>query len=92
MQFYDARAGLFSDGSTGVVGGMQDNGTATDSNTGSQMVEPAGGDGFDVIMDPSNANDWVGEYTDGTMYATTDGGHTYSYFVSPTRTARQGRI
>ena len=83
-QFYDARAGKFSDGSTGVVGGLQDNGTAIDSTTGSQMAEPAGGDGFDVIMDPANANNWVGEYTDGTMYATTDGGHTFSYFVSPT--------
>jgi hypothetical protein len=63
---------------------MQDNGTGTDANTASQMVEPAGGDGFDVIMDPANANNWVGEYTDGTMYSTMDGGHTYNYFVSPT--------
>jgi hypothetical protein len=84
LQFYDARAGVFSDGSTGTVGGLQDNGTMTDSNTSSQAVEPAGGDGFDVIMDPSNASNWVGEYTDGTMYATMDGGHTYSYFISPT--------
>jgi hypothetical protein len=84
LQFYDARAGLFSDGSTGIVGGMQDNGTMTDSNTSSQAVEPAGGDGFDVIMDPANANNWVGEYTDGAEYSTMDGGHTYNYYVSPT--------
>jgi hypothetical protein len=84
LQFYDARAGVFSDGSTGIVGGMQDNGTMTDSNATSQAVEPAGGDGFDVIMDPNNANNWAGEYTDGTMYSTMDGGHTFSYFVSPT--------
>jgi len=84
LQFYDARAGQFSDGSTGIVGGMQDNGTMTDSTASSQSVEPAGGDGFDVIMNPVNANAWVGEYTDGTMYATTDGGHTYSYYISPT--------
>ena len=83
-QFYDARAGQFSDGSTGIVGGLQDNGTAIDSTTSSQIVEPAGGDGFYVIMDPNNANNWVGEYTDGTEYSTTDGGHTYSYYVSPT--------
>ena len=84
LQFYDARAGVFSDGSTGIVGGMQDNGTMVDAATSSQSAEPAGGDGFDVIMNPSNANEWVGEYTDGTEYATTDGGHTFSYYVSPT--------
>jgi len=83
-QFYDARAGLFSDGSTGTVGGLQDNGTMVDSTTSSQSAEPAGGDGFDVIMNQANADEWVGEYTDGTMYATTDGGHTFSYYVSPT--------
>jgi hypothetical protein len=83
-QFYDARAGLFSDGSTGIVGGLQDNGTAVDATTSSQMAEPAGGDGFYVIMDPNNANNWVGEYTYGAEYSTTDGGHTYNYYVSPT--------
>ncbi len=84
LQFYDARAGKFSNGSTGIVGGMQDNGTMVDSTTSSQSAEPAGGDGFDVIMNPANANQWVGEYVDGTMYATNDGGHTYSYYISPT--------
>jgi hypothetical protein len=83
-QFYDARAGQFSDGSTGIVGGLQDNGTAVDSTTSSQIAEPAGGDGFYVIMDPNNANNWVGEYTDGTSYSTTDGGHTFNSDVSPT--------
>ena len=48
------------------------------------MAEPAGGDGFDVIVDPQNANNMVGEYTDGTMYSTTDGGHSFNDFVSPT--------
>lgn len=48
------------------------------------MIEPAGGDGFDMIVDPQNANNMVGEYTDGTMYSSTDGGHSYSYYVSPT--------
>jgi hypothetical protein len=84
LQFYDARAGQLSDGSTGIVGGMQDNGTMVDSTASAQSDEPAGGDGFDVIMNPANANEWVGEYTDGTEYATTDGGHTFSYYVSPT--------
>jgi hypothetical protein len=48
------------------------------------MVEPAGGDGFDVIVDPKNANNMAGEYTDGTMYSSTDGGHSFADFVSPT--------
>ena len=46
-----------------------------------QSAEAAGGDGFDVIVDPANANNWVGEYTDGTLYSTTDGGHSFSDFV-----------
>jgi hypothetical protein len=83
-QFYDARAGHFSDGSTGIVGGLQDNGTAVDSTVSSQIDEPAGGDGFYVIMDQKNANNWVGEYTDGSEYSTTDGGHTFNDYVSPT--------
>ena len=49
-----------------------------------QSAEAAGGDGFDVIVDPANANNWVGEYTDGTLYSTTDGGHSFSDFVSLT--------
>src|SRR3984957_8163246 len=89
MQFYDARAGsLPGGGRTAAVGGMQDNGTAVVSNLTSQMSEAAGGDGFDVIVDPANANNWVGEYTDGTMYSTTDGGHSFSDPVSPTCAAQ----
>jgi hypothetical protein len=52
------------------------------------MSEAAGGDGFDVIVDPHNANNWVGEYTDGTMYSTTDGGHSFFDPVSPTCAAQ----
>jgi hypothetical protein len=84
MQFYDARAGLLPGGGTQAVGGMQDNGTAVVSTLSSQMSEAAGGDGFDVVVDPADANNWVGEYTDGTMYSTTDGGHTFFDPVSPT--------
>jgi sugar lactone lactonase YvrE len=84
LQFYDARAGKLADGSTQTVGGLQDNGTMVDDNAFSQAVEPAGGDGFYVIVDPANANNWVGEYVDGTEYSTTDGGHTFNSFLSPT--------
>ncbi|HYS31963.1 MAG TPA: hypothetical protein VEM58_06850 [Streptosporangiaceae bacterium] len=83
-QYYDARAGSLSGGGTAVWGGLQDNGSSFLGSGASQMVEPAGGDGFDVIVDPANANNVVGEYVDGTMYSSKDGGHSYNYFVSPT--------
>ena len=87
-QFYDARAGNLPGGGTQAVGGLQDNGSAVASDQVSQESEAAGGDGFDVIVDPANANNWVGEYTDGTMYSTTDGGHSFSDPVSPTCVAQ----
>jgi sugar lactone lactonase YvrE len=87
-QYYDARAGQLPGGGTAVWGGLQDNGSSLVSTGSSQMVEPAGGDGFDVIVDPQNANNLVGEYTDGTMYSTTDGGHSFADFVSPTCAAQ----
>jgi hypothetical protein len=83
-QYYDARAGSLPGGGTQVIGGLQDNGTSVVSDQTSQMSEAAGGDGFDVIVDPQNANNMVGEYTDGTMYSSTDGGHTFFDTVSPT--------
>lgn len=83
-QYYDARAGSLPGGQTGVWGGLQDNGTSVLLSGASQMAEPAGGDGFYVVVDPNNANNAVGEYTDGTMYSTTDGGHSFNPYVSPT--------
>jgi hypothetical protein len=83
LQYYDARAG--KNGQTiSVWGGMQDNGSSFLTAGSSQMVEPAGGDGFDVIVDPTNANKIVGEYVDGAMYSSTDGGHSFNSTVSPT--------
>ncbi len=84
MQYYDARAGLLPGGGVQVTGGMQDNGTSVVSNLTSQMSEAAGGDGFDVVVDPQNGNNMVGEYTDGTMYSSTDGGHSFADYISPT--------
>jgi sugar lactone lactonase YvrE len=77
-QYYDARAGRLGGHGLGVWGGLQDNGTSVLTSGSSQMAEPAGGDGFDVIVDPDNANRMVGEYTDGTLYASTDGGHAFN--------------
>src|SRR5262249_1190684 len=87
LQYYDARAGQLG-GGTAVWGGLQDNGSSFLATGSSQMVEPAGGDGFSVIVDPANANRLVGEYVDGTMYTTTDGGHSFSDFISPTCVAQ----
>ncbi len=78
-QYYDARAGRLAGNGLGVWGGLQDNGTSVLTGGASQMAEPAGGDGFDVIVDPANANRMVGEYTEGTHYASTDGGHTFNH-------------
>ncbi len=83
-QYYDARAGMLGRHGTGVWGGLQDNGTSFVGTGSSRMVEPAGGDGFDVIVDPHNAGIMVGEYVGGTMYSSTDGGHSFAHYVSPT--------
>jgi hypothetical protein len=89
FQYYDARAGSTSAG-TLVFGGLQDNGSAALTSGTSQMNEAAGGDGFDVVVDPANGNDVVGEYTDGTMYDSTNGGHTFSDVnISPTCVSQQ---
>jgi len=76
-QYYDARAGRLGGHGTGVWGGLQDNGTSLIAPGLTQMVEPASGDGFDVIVDPSNARNMVGEYVDGTTYESTDGGVSF---------------
>jgi sugar lactone lactonase YvrE len=83
LQYYDARAGQLG-GGTAVWGGLQDNGSAILTPGASQMAEPAGGDGFDVIVDPNNANNIVGEYTYGATYSSTDGGHSFADFLTPT--------
>jgi sugar lactone lactonase YvrE len=82
-QYYDARAGMTASHRPAEWGGLQDNGTSFLEDR-QQMVEPAGGDGFDVIVDPANAMRMVGEYVDGTMYSSTDGGHSFYDTVSPT--------
>jgi sugar lactone lactonase YvrE len=88
LQYYDARAGELAGHGIAVWGGMQDNGSSWLSSNSSQMVEPAGGDGFNVIVDPQNGNRVAGEYTDGTMYTSTNGGHTFSDQISPTCVAQ----
>ena len=88
LQYYDARAGKLHGTGVGVWGGLQDNGTSLLASGSPQMVEPAGGDGFYVVVDPQDANRMAGEYTFGTMYSSTDGGHSFADFVSPTCAAQ----
>jgi len=76
LQFYDASAGA-SGKRLAFWGGLQDNGTAFVPAKG-QSYAPAGGDGFNVIVDPANAARAVGEYTNLAAYRTTDGGHTFT--------------
>ena len=86
-QYYDARAGYLGSSARsgiGVWGGLQDNGTSFDFTGANQMIEPAGGDGFDVIVPPTNAaTTMVGEYAYGLMYSTTNGGHTFDSYITP---------
>ncbi|GAB2909898.1 exo-alpha-sialidase [Rhodococcus aerolatus] len=87
LQLYDASAGASGSVSNAPQkqltywGGAQDNGTAVVPGKG-QSYEPAGGDGFDVIVDPADATRAVGEYTNLTAYSTTDGGHSFTT-ISP---------
>ena len=53
---YTARAGSLGPSGVGVWGGLQDNGTSFTASHSLETVEPAGGDGVDVIVDPQNAN------------------------------------
>ena len=87
-QYYDARAGKLGNNGLAVWGGLQDNGSSILNTGDSQMSGAAGGDGFDVIIDPQNGKKVVGEYVEGTMYSSTDGGHSYNDFVSPTCVAQ----
>lgn len=84
LQYYDARAGVLPGGGIGVFGGMQDNGSAVSSTGATEESEAAGGDGTDVIVDPNNANNIAGEYVYGTIYSSTDGGHAFNDYVTPT--------
>ena len=88
-QYYDARAGKVNGSGVQVWGGTQDNGTSTIATGFPQSVVPAGGDGFDIIVDPENGNRMAGEYVDGTMYSSTDGGHSFADYVSPTCAAQE---
>ncbi|GAA1876225.1 WD40/YVTN/BNR-like repeat-containing protein [Lapillicoccus jejuensis] len=78
LQFYDAKSGAgAAGGNVGYWGGLQDNGTALVQPSG-RTVEPAGGDGGAVLVDPSSYQRMVGEYTNLQMYRSSDGGHSFT--------------
>jgi len=76
LQYYDAAAGR-SGKSLTYWGGLQDNGTSVLFPWNKKNIEPAGGDGGFVLVNPGNGNQAVGEYTNLAMYSTSDGGHTF---------------
>ncbi|HET8598714.1 MAG TPA: hypothetical protein VFL99_00190 [Segeticoccus sp.] len=86
LQYYDAgdgrTAGSPSPTKLGYWGGMQDNGTSLLKPHSRLNVEPAGGDGTNVIVDPQDWQRSVGAYVDLGMYSTTDGGHHFDT-ISP---------
>ncbi len=84
LQYYDAAAGAARPGSHSLAywGGLQDNGTSALFPNRAKNIEPAGGDGGMVLVNPANANQAVGEYTNLAMYKTSDGGHTFTT-ISP---------
>jgi hypothetical protein len=86
LQYYDAAAGAARPGSSSKAlaywGGLQDNGTSALFPNRAKNIEPAGGDGGMVLVNPGNGNQAVGEYTNLAMYKTSDGGHTFTT-ISP---------
>lgn len=81
LQYYDAAAGR-TGGGLAYWGGMQDNGTGVVNPGAKKQIEPAGGDGGMVFVNPRNGKQAVGEYTNLIMYKTTDAGHTFTT-ISP---------
>jgi hypothetical protein len=75
LQYYYADAGPVTGGDA-IWGGLQDNGVSLLSPGASQMVSPFGGDGGDNIVDHTNGDRAVNEYTSLDMALTTNGGRS----------------
>jgi hypothetical protein len=75
LQYYYADAGPVSGGDA-IWGGLQDNGVSLLSPGASEMVSPFGGDGGDNIVDHTNGDRAVNEYTSLDMALTTNGGRS----------------
>lgn len=66
-----------------ISGGAQDNGTVA-RNAAGNWKDWLGADGMDCIIDPNNANNFIGTSQYGTIYKTTNGGSSYSGLSAPT--------
>src|SRR5206468_3575666 len=77
LQYYYAGAGRVPGGTgDGVWGGLQDNGASLILPGAATMVSPFGGDGGDVIVDPTSYERAVNEYVDLDMFLTTNAGRS----------------
>jgi photosystem II stability/assembly factor-like uncharacterized protein len=65
-----------------ISGGAQDNGTVTRTTTGTWR-DWLGADGMESIIDPNNANVFIGTSQNGSIYKTTNGGISYSGLSRP---------
>jgi hypothetical protein len=73
LQYYYAGIGNAGSGDA-YWGGLQDNGVSLLLPASKRQVSPFGGDGGDVIVDPSDPDNAVVEYTDLDMALTRNGG------------------
>lgn len=78
LQYYGAGTGRLPGNKTAYWGGLQDNGTSVLNGANArEMIQPAGGDGGLVLVDPTSGARSVGEYVNLALYLTTDGGHNF---------------
>jgi hypothetical protein len=78
LQYYGAGTGRLPGNQVAYWGGLQDNGTSVlNGLRAKEMIQPAGGDGGLVLVDPTNGARSVGEYVNLALYLTTDGGHHF---------------
>jgi hypothetical protein len=75
LQYYYADAGPIGGGDA-LWGGLQDNGESLLTPGAPRMVSPFGGDGGDTLVDHTNGDRAVVEYTDLDMALTTNGGRS----------------
>jgi hypothetical protein len=65
-----------------ISAGAQDNGTVARTSTGTWR-DWLGADGMECIIDPNNANTFIGTSQYGNIYKTTNGGSSYSGLSRP---------
>lgn len=80
-QFY--AGGVFANGKS-YMAGAQDNGTQRGYESGTNSwVHISGGDGADLIIDPSDDNHFYVSSQNANIHRTTDGGQTFNYVGLP---------